>query len=120
MATGIFSTTRVAGEGIALAMVSAILAAFTQSRLRAGLSSSEFGDKIGSAAQSIATGDITSALAQLPDIQRTDLVNIYTDAFDSLLYLLIAITVISALVVFGFLGSSAQQHNEAAASASGE
>jgi hypothetical protein len=41
--------------------------------------------------------------AWLPEIARPILTHAYTDAFRSLLYILTAITVISALAVLGFL-----------------
>ena len=60
MATGIFSTTRVAGEGIALAIVSALLSEFTRySLIHTSLKAdSGTADKIGDAAQHIVAGNL--------------------------------------------------------------
>jgi Major Facilitator Superfamily len=107
MATGIFSTTRVAGEGIALAIVSAILAALTQSSLGDRLAEAKPAllARATEAAQRLAAGDLGHALPILPDINRSLLAESYGDAFRGLLYVLTAITLLSALAAFGFLGS---------------
>ena len=96
MATGIFSTTRVAGEGVALAVVTAVLSALTASRLA--------GADTKGAAQQLVTGDLAGAAAALPETGRALLVQGYGDAFGLLLWLLAAITVLTAIVVFLFLG----------------
>ncbi|MFC5475769.1 MFS transporter [Paraherbaspirillum soli] len=105
MATGIFNTTRVAGEGIALAVVGALLAALTRTRLEAviGLPQADLGARLVSAAQRVATGDLGRAAAALPEVAASVLVQSYGDAFSTLLNVLSAVTVVSALVVFGFL-----------------
>lgn len=100
MATGIFSTTRVAGEGVALAVVSAVLSALTAGHLVAGGASAHAGP----AAQRLVTGDIVSAAAALPQMSRAALVQSYGEAFATLLLMLCAITIITAIVVFTFLG----------------
>lgn len=97
MATGIFSTTRVAGEGIALAVVGAVLAMLAQARLPAATPE---------AAHLLAMGDLARAAALLPGTGPAVLVQAYGSAFHTLLYLLAAITVLSAVMVFGFLGRS--------------
>lgn len=98
MATGIFNTTRVAGEGVALAIVAAILSALTATQLAqsAGASSA-------AVAQRLVTGDLGGA-ALLAGADRAVLVNAYGNAFATLLLLLAAITAITAIVVFLFLG----------------
>ncbi|EKE76783.1 MFS transporter [Gallaecimonas xiamenensis] len=107
MATGIFSTTRVAGEGIALAMVSTFLASLTQARLsRLALENDIEQRPIPMAAQHLATGDMGHALALLPQVSRSLLADAYTHAFQMLMYLLIAITLVSAVVVFVVLGKN--------------
>lgn len=100
MATGIFSTTRVAGEGVALAVVSAMLSALTAGHLATGGASAHAGP----AAQRLVTGDIASAATALPQMSRAALVQSYGDAFATLLLMLCAITIITAIVVFTFLG----------------
>ncbi|MCA2409464.1 MFS transporter (plasmid) [Rhizobium leguminosarum bv. viciae 248] len=106
MATGIFSTTRVAGEGVALAIVSAVLSALTQSHLGAKSDAT-------AAAQQLVTGDLAGAAATLPDLARPALVEAYGEAFGMLLWLLAAITVITAVVVLVFLGRGEQPVEEA-------
>ena len=115
MAMGIFSTTRVAGEGVALAVVAAILAGLAQSRLReAGMAG--VAHALPEAAQRLAMGDLPHALTLLPGADQALLVHGYGDAFHILLYILSGITVLSAAMVFGFLThSSAQDDGHGAA-----
>jgi MFS family permease len=101
MATGIFSTTRVAGEGIALAIVGGVLSALVASQLQ-GVSSAG-PEAIAQAAHRLAIGDLTHAAAVLMDAKPADLVRGYAEAFHSLLYLLAVVTTLSAAMVFGFL-----------------
>ncbi|AIY40918.1 Permeases of the major facilitator superfamily [Collimonas arenae] len=105
MAAGIFSTTRVAGEGVALAIVAAILAALVHTRLRGLTPNPAAAPQMAEAAQRLAMGDMPHALQLLPHASRALLMQSYGDAFHLLLYILAAITVLSAAVVFGFLGS---------------
>jgi MFS family permease len=98
MATGIFSTTRVAGEGVALALVSALLSALTAAEIgRAGGPTAE-------AAQRLVTGDVAGAAIAAPGLSRAELVHGYGTAFGTLLVLLTAVTLLTAVVVFLFLG----------------
>jgi len=113
MAAGIFATTRVAGEGVALAIVTVILAGLTQGRLGSS------GTGAARAAQSLATGDLNSATTLLPDMARPQLVQAYTDGFNSLLMLLTTVTVVTALVVLLFLRRGAA-HEAAASSVAGD
>ena len=101
MATGIFSTTRVAGEGVALAIVSAILSALIQSSLGASA-----GERASVAAQQLVTGNLGAAATNVPAIGHDAIIQGYGHAFSGLLWLLTAITVITAVVVFSFLGRS--------------
>jgi hypothetical protein len=124
MATGIFSTTRVAGEGLALAMVSAALAGIVAARLTpvvAALAPLAPGHKLmaaGSgaprtaidlAAQRLATGDLSGASALLPGVSLAMLRQHYADAFHLLTYGLAAITVLAALATLRYLGLGDQQ-----------
>lgn len=100
MATGIFSTVRVAGEGVALAVVGAILAMLIAGRIEAaGLAGNAQG-----AGQRLGGGDLSGALAMLPGVEPARLALLYGEAFGRLLVLLAAITAATALVVFLFLG----------------
>jgi hypothetical protein len=105
MAIGIFNTTRVAGEGVALAIVSAILAALSQATLRSILPNADLtvSARIAASAGRIATGDLGHAARLLPEISRSLLSQSYVDSFRELLYILTVITIIAALTVFGFL-----------------
>ncbi|AUH50079.1 MFS transporter [Chromobacterium sp. ATCC 53434] len=94
MASGIFSTTRVAGEGMALAVVGALMAGFAGRALAdAGLSAPP------AAAQRLASGNLAQAHALLPTADVGKLAQAYDWAFQQLLYLLIALTLLSALMV---------------------
>ena len=101
MAAGIFSTTRVAGEGVALAIVAAILAALVQARLQ-GLPGPA-APQLAEAAQRLAMGDMPQALQLLPQASRALLLQGYAEAFHILLCILAGITLLSAAMVFGFL-----------------
>jgi RsiW-degrading membrane proteinase PrsW (M82 family) len=61
------------------------------------------------AGQRVASGDIANASALLPGVSRAVLVATYDSAFQSLLHILIAITVLSAFVMFAFLGKTGPQ-----------
>ena len=106
MATGIFGTVRVAGEGIALAVVSAILIALTQHGLRSAypVADATLSARIAQGAQRLATGDLDQAAAFLPDIGRPMLTQLYMDAFRAMLHVLAALTLLSALTIFAALG----------------
>lgn len=95
MATGIFSTTRVAGEGVALAVVSAILSALTATHLPTADAT---------AAQRLATGDLAGSAHRLPGVSLAALQHSYSAAFTSLLLLLTGVTLVTAIVVFLVLG----------------
>jgi MFS family permease len=97
MAAGIFSTTRVAGEGIALALVSAVLSALTAGNLSGAASDPR---AITAAAQHLVTGDLGGAQASLPQLDVAMLQHAYGDGFTTLLLILAGITTLTALVVF--------------------
>ena len=123
MATGIFSTTRVAGEGMTLAVAGAILAVLTRSRLADALSGFRVGSPhvLAEAAQRVATGDLLHAAALLPGLAQPVLAQAYDGAFRMLLHILVAVTLASAIMVLAFLGSapSAATSVEASAAPSG-
>jgi MFS family permease len=107
MAAGIFNTARVAGEGVTLAIVGALLAGLVRSHLEevaAGLPHAA----VAEAAHRIATGDMAHAVKTLPDVAPSVMVVSYADAFQSLLHVLTVITVLSAVVVFAFLAKPAR------------
>lgn len=100
MAAGIFNTTRVAGEGVALAVVAALLAGLVATQLH-GFAQ---GTALREAAGRLAMGDLAGALSSLPQASRASLVAGYGEAFRVLLRALACVTVLSAATVFGFLG----------------
>ena len=73
----------------------------TQAALRDGAGGSE--SALSAAAHRIATGDLAGASRLVPNSSRALLVEGYGDAFHLLALVLAAMTVVSALVVFGFL-----------------
>lgn len=103
MATGIFSTMRVAGEGVALASVTAVLAALMSARLHAGLPGAD-ASVFPQVAARLAAGDLGQALALLPGIAPASLRALYADAFGQLLAGLAVITLACAVGVLAFLG----------------
>ncbi len=99
MATGIFSTTRIAGEGIALAATRAALATLIGERVARAAGTSGFTEaRLAEISQGLATGDL---LRGGPD--SAALVLVYGDAFRVLCIGLAAVTAASAVVVFVFL-----------------
>ncbi len=112
MATGIFNTTRVAGEGIALAIVSALLASFIETNLRGAAFAGVDAQTLVGAANRLVMGDQLTASTMLAHATTAELVTLYGAAFRSLLYVLAGITVLSALMVFGFLSHSKLPHLE--------
>lgn len=100
MAAGIFSTTRVAGEGIALATLIQ-----NSLHLNAGLTP----EASMQTAQHLAVGKLDSALALLGQHreQAQPLIEAYGTAFRSLLHILAAITVATAGVIWYFMGRGA-------------
>ena len=105
MATGIFSTTRVAGEGLALAVVGALLAALIARQLAVdGAVPASVAQGL---AQQLAAGDLAGAAARWPAVPVATLVHAYHAAFDILARILAGITVLTAVMVFVVLGRDA-------------
>ena len=109
MAAGIFGTTRVAGEGLALAMVGALLAWLLQREMAFVLPSMA---ATAFAAQRLAMGDLMQASILLPGMAQARLLQAYTQGFATLTHVLAAITGLSALASFGLLNraSEANEH----------
>ncbi|MCS4259298.1 MFS transporter [Pseudomonas protegens] len=97
MASGIFSTTRVAGEGIALALVVALLAGLLQHALADQALPAE---TLMGAARQLAGGDLPGTLAALPVLGREGVLALYGQAFSQLLQVLTLMTLLAALVVW--------------------
>ncbi|WP_337054921.1 MFS transporter [Pseudoxanthomonas sp. USHLN014] len=100
MAAGIFGTMRVAGEGIALALVGALLAALSRSHL---VHMGAAGDHAPAAAAALAAGDLGQAARLIPTLPAARLVALQTEALQLLLWVLCAITGVAALVVLVML-----------------
>lgn len=111
MATGIFSTTRVAGEGVALAIASAMLAAFMQADLQAAAPQAQAA-AIARAAARLTVGDLAHAAALLPEISPAALRASYHTAFSHLLDILTVVTLLCALAAFAFLSRVRTQEAE--------
>jgi len=119
MAAGIFSTTRVAGEGIALAIATAVLAALAHTSLLRIMPENvdSIASRVSEAAQRITAGDMAHAAEILPEATRHALSTSYADAFTSLLHVLIVITLLSAVATFAFLSRTPEQDDEPGAEA---
>ncbi len=105
MATGIFNTTRVAGECISLAAVTAVLATSIQTRLRGAIGAANADAQgIADAAQRLAVGDLANAQGILHGLGRPLLVQSYVDSFNDLLLILVGITLLAAVAAFLVLG----------------
>lgn len=112
MATGIFSTVRVAGEGVALAVVGAGLVALLAQELAVqwGVSDAD-PRRLARAAQMLATGDRQSAQALLGGMPLSLLLQAYGRAFSSLLGMLTGVTLVTAVSVFAFLRAGQRASN---------
>jgi hypothetical protein len=114
MASGIFSTTRVAGEGIALAIATAVLGALAHTSLSRIIptTGADISARVAEAAQRVTAGDMVHAASTLPEVSRHALSSSYADAFTSLLHVLIVITLLSAVATFAFLSKTPAQDDE--------
>ncbi|WP_085597394.1 MULTISPECIES: MFS transporter [unclassified Pseudomonas] len=105
MATGIFNAVRLTADGVAIAVVGAILSARILGDLsRAGIAGAE-PTVLKEAANRLAISDVTHAVSLLPGAARELLLQVYNAAFEFQFYLLAGAAVITALVVFAALGS---------------
>ncbi|MGH8817044.1 MAG: MFS transporter, partial [Achromobacter pestifer] len=103
MATGIFNTVRVSADGVAIAVVSALLALLIQVPLTAALPVATDGQAILMAANRAALGQLSEAAALLPGASAL-LQQSYDDAFRHVLYALSGIAVLTALAIYALLG----------------
>lgn len=104
MAAGIFNTTRVAGEGVALAITVAVLSALTTYHLSLGTSTGLSPVELSHLAQNLVMGDISQTSAAASAIPIELLRAAYTAGFNTLLQLLAVFTLFTAAVVLVFLG----------------
>jgi hypothetical protein len=119
MAAGIFGTVRVAGEGIALASVAAILASLLQTHLVDVMHVSDTIDSIAIAetAHRVTTGDMAHAIDRLEGLSNEELIRGYAQAFQYLLHILTLITLFSAAVVLGLLSKDITGNEKAGSKA---
>jgi Na+/melibiose symporter-like transporter len=110
MATGIFNTVRVSGDGVAIALVGALLAALMLVALPA---SAVAPSQLVAAASHAALGDLAQAAAML-GVDRAALLPGYDAAFRTLLQVLAAVTGLTAVLVFALLGRVRPHELEAA------
>lgn len=104
MAAGIFGTVRVAGEGIALAAVTALLAMLVAQRL--AVDSGVPAATLARAGAYLATGSLAQATALLPGLPPQALQQASSEALVALLRGLAVLTAGSALLVHALLGRS--------------
>jgi MFS family permease len=116
MATGVFNTTRVAGEGVALAMVAAVLATLCRSSLGRRLPAAPAA-ALQAAGERAASGNLGQAARLLPAAGRPLLLQSYGEAFQALIFALVAVTLLCALGVFVLLGRADPEPEEAGAPA---
>ena len=109
MATGIFNTTKVASEGITLALAGALLAALTTSALQAGFAGQVEPGMISGAARRLAAGDLSGAASIAPNLGSAMLTRGYAVGFQHLTWILAAVTFGSAGIVVRFLGQAPER-----------
>lgn len=104
MAAGIFNTTRVASEGVALAITVAILTALVAHQLTVGAAVKLSPADVSDIAQRLVVGDIGHAVTAAAQIPLEVLRSAYAEGFNTLLKILSVFTLSIAAVVFLFLG----------------
>lgn len=102
-AAGLFNTVRVAGEGIALAMISAFLTETNDVQLNKtvhGLAP----ERIHLAASWLGGSNIHQAISLLPGVRREVIQISYDNAYTLLFWVLAAVTFVCALIAWSILG----------------
>lgn len=98
MATGIFNTVRVSADGVAIAVISVLLATLIQQRL--GVDATVFTQEaVMEAASRAALGDLQLAAQQLPGLEA-QLAQSYAASFLMVLHALVVLAVLTACVLF--------------------
>ncbi|WP_088142672.1 MFS transporter [Achromobacter xylosoxidans] len=114
MAAGIFNAIRLAGDGIAIAAVGAILSARILSGLAAAVEDGASGhmktSELVQASNRLAMSDLQNAMAHLPMVEQISLLQVYESAFRFQLLVLAAAAAATAVLVFLLLGKS-KMHN---------
>ncbi|MBB3121793.1 MFS transporter [Pseudoduganella violacea] len=104
MAAGIFNAVRLAGDGIALAAVGAMLSARMLSGLIASAGNGTPGGALAAASNRLAMSDMGNALVHVPAVGKSVLLQVYEGAFRWQLLMLAAAAAVTALVIFLLLG----------------
>ncbi|MFY1842879.1 MFS transporter [Achromobacter xylosoxidans] len=105
MATGIFNAVRLAGDGMAIAVVGAMLSANILSGLAASVPKGLVADAdLVQASNRLAMSDLPNALAHLPTAGRSLLLQAYESAFRFQLLVLAGAAAATAILVFMLLG----------------
>ncbi len=103
MASGIFNTTKVASEGITLAMVNALLASLVLFAVRQNIAGEGTAQYVGEAARQLAAGNLDKSAGMLAPMGRAALTGVYDSAFSMLLYVLATVTLAAAAAVLVLL-----------------
>jgi hypothetical protein len=107
MAAGIFNTSKVANEGVALAIVSATLGILTERSIGGiGSLSTEDQKLLPEIAQRLIAGDLTHATHLVPNVSKVVLVQSYFSAFQGLSIGLALMTATAAAIIFCLLRSA--------------
>ncbi|MGV7963498.1 MFS transporter [Photorhabdus tasmaniensis] len=109
MATGIFNAVRLAGDGIALAVVGAVLSAHIASGLNT--LGSVPTDILSEISTRLAMSDLNNAVAIHPSLDKSLLYKVYEEAFRYQFILLAVAAAITAILVFILLGK-VKSHSE--------
>lgn len=109
MAAGLFNTLRVAGEGIALAVVSAFLTEMNELHLKKTVHG-PLPEVIHQAAAWLGGGNVERATALLPGVSVGLIRSSYDNAYTFLFQLLAAVTLVCALIVWIMLGRTAHDY----------
>ncbi|WP_313439728.1 MFS transporter [Stenotrophomonas sp.] len=108
MAAGIFNAVRLAGDGMALAAVGAMMSASTLSGLVASVPRGAAGQVANAglvaASNRLAMSDLQNAQVQLPTAGREMLLQVYDGAFRFQLFVLAGATAVTAVLVLVLLG----------------
>lgn len=114
MAAGIFNAVRLAGDGMAIAAVGALLSAFIRSRLSASVPNGALGQAANAdlveASNRLAMSDIQNAMALLPTAGRELLLQAYESAFRLQLLVLAGAAAATAILVLMLL-SKVERHD---------
>ncbi|MFJ5443492.1 MFS transporter [Pectobacterium sp. CHL-2024] len=102
MATGIFNTVRVSADGVAIAMISALLATLIQNGMALEIGESVSPAALLEAASRTALGDLHIAVSILPGNEDL-LLQRYTESFITVMYVLAGIAALTACSVFVLL-----------------